>query len=665
MRHKIKYLPLILILFYTRYSSAQSDLYVSSFVTDSVVYLRWYPKDPGVWQRMINNGVVVERMSLNAAKPKSGHTLLLHPGHFRPDWYRLDSIAGLPDGAKWGFVKEIVTGNHFISPETMGGLVNSLDEAQNGFLSAMMLIHSDPQLAADFGMMARDRITDKASKYIYMVYLRDSLNSDTQFLIADHKSAFELPGPERPQLQKQGSEIQINWNAPERHDPWFGFYIERSLDSGRNFVPLHELPIFYGLDREGFSNGFTDSPPLFSGLLQYRFHALNSFCGEGMYSDVSEIDFHSGILRTPSFVRMEDYNGEPCIYWQMDTSGLMSLSGFEIYRADSMEGFMELVGTTDAYQRQWIFTHPKYENYISVTAVFENGERRSSDPVFISLPDTLPPEPVKHVNVIVDTCGMVRLIWSPATEASIKGYQVYRSNLRNAEFSNLSKTWIADTCFTDTLDLLWLRDSIFYFVMVADNRYNEAASDTCGIMLPLQIKPATPLILSCILKNDFIEIHYTSSYDNQRIRYELYRSDNAGTAVLLQVLDSIISGPVMDGLIVPGHHYVYKMRAKNDNGMYSEWSPLVAVTVAENPIQERISVSGVWCDTAMKRVVISWELSASDVAHYRIYRLIEGRAETIGNVNGNVNEFVYRTTEKTDKSTYRIIAYYKDGRKSL
>ena len=149
----------------------------------------------------------------------------------------------------------------------------------------------------------------------------------------------------------------------------------------------------------------------------------------------------------------------------------------------------------------------------------------------------------------------------------------YQMNIDNqsTNLSNEDYAWFVNDSlyYPNFNEPFFLLDTGFYTIStIATNQFGCTVDTVILDSVPIYDTTALPqpsIIRSTIIENSkvYTEWNGTSYTLNPLSEYEIYRSENEGSFVLIAVLDSVFNGFIDDNVDVFNNKYDYKIRSKN------------------------------------------------------------------------------------------------------
>ncbi|MCC7297274.1 MAG: hypothetical protein IT244_02980 [Bacteroidia bacterium] len=620
--------------------------------------MRWYPANKSVWQSISKNkfGVIRYEM-LDDGNINNKAT----PVQFEPFGFNIESVSNKKDSLA-EFVLGCLQSN--ASGSNISEIIATINSEESCMAFSMLLLQQNFDLTLQFGMGFFDPTASKNKFYYYRIFQINSPFSDTfDIPIYDSEPKMQM-GP--PSLISKAEGIEIHWNKNEIPENICGFYIEKRKYPFAHWISITEKPIYKDvvLTSNTENSVYWDNDVVPDSNYEYRFIPVNYF-GDQLLSSQSSRVIAVGINpSSPQNLYIE--NG--LIYWSFPASSENNIEGFDVYTSDSlMDGYKPL-NSIIIEKTQRSFGVPNFPNsqYIKVIARSNKGEFAVSDALFTQSVDSIPPESPNIVYSQIDSLGIVILRWRKNPERDHLGYQIYRSNSRFTEFSNISPQWIADTTFQDTLDINWQRDSIYYYVLGSDLRYNQSkASLPIALKLPSFFVPDAPIIFQLTQQKPGLILGCVGS-NADVLHYEIYKKEGKFDWILYKTLPGNLKKEFNDTdvHIAKNLNYSYKIRAKNSHGTYSKFSPEMGIITEGSQTLESISGFKIWIDSATRKTYFSWNKPKSTLHHYRIIDKTPGKVHTIATVGGDKTELVLPYIYTSEFKNIIIIGYNTEGERT-
>jgi fibronectin type 3 domain-containing protein len=288
--------------------------------------------------------------------------------------------------------------------------------------------------------------------------------------------------------------------------------------------------------------------------------------------------------------------------------------------------------------------------------------------VFLPLVDSLPPDPPTHVEAKIDTSGNVILKWKRNADEDIFGYTVYRSNVLDDEFTQVTSAPITDTVFHDKVNVRTLSSEVFYRIAALDYNQNHSNfSTTLKVALPDNIKPQPPLMSYIGGDPKGIIIKWLPSPSRDVMSYNVYRKQNDSKSWIK--LTSVNSANLeeytaSDTNILPADFLMYTVIALDDAGLESLPATPLSFKISNNILHEPVTWGSFLLSKESKRVTIKWIYKQAGVKAFYIYRSVNSNPMVLYKTeDSKVYEYNEQATPNTTV-TFKIMAIFNDETKS-
>lgn len=517
---------------------AQRSIFLKTFVQGDSVMIRWAPSSYDVWLKGNKYGYKLERILLgkNGQVSNVNSVNILHEGVIKPlaeeawrDVVRRDSTWGaIALQSLYGETFELTSSFRSNITQTY----NKVRENESRFGFAMYCADRSLTVANALGVYFLDKRIKTNEKYIYRIYI-NTLNNDaidTAYAVVDPKVKTELLKPEKPEVSLYGNQNLLTWNV--NSSDYVGFIVERSFD-GKKYDPI-STDLITPFENKGKMVGFyADSLLVSKKDYYYRLVGVSPFNKKGPYSDSVHFLAVKGIDPPSKIETFEVKDGKVLITWEYSNR---LIKGFEIHRSSSAEGkFDVLASNISPLLRQWEDPVPLTSGYYKVVAVSEEGVNAESLESFIQLVDDMPPSIPMNLKGGVDSLGIVRLTWKKNNEKDIMGYNLYRGNSCDGEFSRINSEVINDSSYCDKINIKTLTKNVYYKITSVDTRYNTSAfSNTISLKRPDIIRPSSPILRKAFKEGKAIIILWDKSVSDDVQKYEVYRFNDSYDSLLVK-----------------------------------------------------------------------------------------------------------------------------------
>ncbi|GAP73250.1 fibronectin type III domain-containing protein [Candidatus Symbiothrix dinenymphae] len=640
---------------------------------DSIL-LRWAPTDKQTWDLGNRYGYVVERYTLlrNGKLLEDRELQRLTPEPQTPapaaEWepYEDDKYVSI--------AAECIFGESPAMPLAgPSAIAQKYKEEQNRFSMALFAADQSVLTARLSGLFAVDKTALADEKYLYKIYIAapDSLTVDTAFAFTGLSEYQALPQPIDLTARWENKKVQLSWNILYLNHIYNSYVVEKSQD-GKQYTPISENATVQAVD-EGTTPEYayrSDSLPDNRSKWYYRVRGINAFGELGPPSDSVVGRGRIPITFAPIISNKEVIdNKRVSLTWEYPDTLNESITGFRLYRSSKPTGTKEKIyESKKPKERVYIDPQPNLTNYY-VLSVFDDETEKFSPQTYAELLDSIPPAAPRGLAGVIDSTGIVRLTWDRNKDKDINGYRVYRSSRPDFEFILVTSAMIADTFFTDSINLKTLTKQVYYCLRAEDLRLNQSAlSAVLELKRPDIIPPVSPEIQSVAEKKNAFVITWFNSSSDDVVRHHVYRKEATDTT--FQLLTSIEKRPkkalekqsiYQDNSVQAGETYIYQVQAEDDSGLFSKPSSPVQ-RKAPGEKSDEITLKKQETDG---EVTLTWTVkSKKRVERILIYKQFGNEAIRM---HDSTTESIFKDMVNASEQTlhYRIKALYDDGRYSV
>ncbi len=605
------------------------------------VWVRWSTQNPDLLKKQSTLGFTLQRITLS----RDGEILETEERYLlNTEPILWDTALAVNDSLR--ILKELLYFNPDHSDDIRKSLHNK-EMADLAWLQGNLLLMKDFRLALNCGFGWVDMDAKMNETYLYELHPWN----DTQIIGIAFCGGYQQQAVPRVVLknEKRNTLLQISQSSA-----YWGYIIEKALDTGMVFNPLSAQP---------FING-TKSPDLLVSDTQghvrsqwfYRVAGIDAFGLAGPWSDTL------GIYVLPELVcpgienlrLVEDTLLE--FSWTMPDSlrHFVKQASFS-YSSSLDEVFISLPiwKSGELLRARWPSGWSSVYLKPSITDI--NNDAHLGPIAFLQPPDSMPPPAPEKLFAVCDSAGIVQIHWRSIPGAAY--YRLYRANYRDVEFTDHSHFYFTDTFFQDTLDLKTLQDTVFYAVTALDRRYNESPQTLVACAVYDIIPPPPPAFLSYELTQKGFRFRWAQHRD--AVNYTLYRQGNPAMQVTMD------SATYTDSVGIAEENYTYYLTATDRNGNYSESSARLSLRF---PVKSEIpKVPGPIClnDSQKRHCCIFWEYpEVEGISHFRIMLKTNGRKKTMGTARADERQYCLYGFLKSEGDEIQVIAYTKNGMKS-
>ena len=651
---------------------------------DSVV-LRWAPGLATLWYFANTSGYVVTRYEVDQKKIDLSTKKVLQATPIKPwsleEWkrraQRSDTLAAAAAQLLYSKSKAEEIKKKKNTGTSLNESLNRKYELENEHSMALFLADQSAFIATGLGLRFTDKDFSKGKRYVYTVHALTTptlIKSDTGGVMINTAEAFSTPEMPHIAVEARDRVVKFSWSRLMGSAYFTGYYYERSEDGGNTFKRLNKKP-YTQLTKENEVTQaslitLTDSLPQNYKLYQYRIVGITPFGDAGKFSpNLRVMGRDKRPPQAPEQIAATHKNGKQVLITWKKRIKEPDFAGYLVGRSTAATGPFIPLFTKPLPTQTLQFTDTTADvygmNYYVVSAIDTAGNAGVSIPAYVIMKDSIPPAKPLGLVGKIDTTGLVHLHWKPGKERDLMGYLVYAANDLSHTFTVVSKDFVADTTFTDSVTLRTLTKKIFYKVVAFDkNRNPSLYSNPLALKRPDKVAPVSPVFTSFNVSDTSVVLLWAASSSTDVLTQELYHREKGKEWVLLAKLDAKASSYV-DRKVKKQSWYEYTLQAVDDAGLRSERSFPLNVRVYDTG--KRPDVQGLTATKSKdgKSAVVSWKYAEKGNYHFILFRSVNGKDKmTYKNLPGSNRTFTDPGL-KGGSYEYFVKAVYPDGGESF
>ena len=620
--------------------SAQDTVRIAAkgiYANDEVV-LRWAPLNIESWRYSNANGYSLERKTLRS----SGQTL--STAAFNASYVLLSaSLLALPE-SQWepmadssdlaGIAAGSIYGDSLdlLPPEGSGLLqiYNKSREVENRFGFSLFAADQDIKIAKAMGLAFVDTTVQANKEYVYFIKALGSAATIGGFASVETDSASVTAAPTGLQALAADRAVILQWNKEETI--FSSFVVERAIGVGGSFVQLNSNPLMFA-STTGDVNGpmsYIDSLADNTTVYVYRVRGQTPFGVLSAPSDTIHVTGKPGPLTFLMSIReVQELNvGVLTITWEFPDSLESQIIGFDFYRSDKVDGVFTKLNTTSlgVSLRTYEDAQPLPVNYYVIKTQDNNGYEHRTFPYLGQPVDDTPPAKPDILSAECSKTGIVTLIWPKSADPNILGYRVFMSNVENADYAQVTGTWVKDTVFRYQVESNTLTEEVHFGIKALDLHQNQSEmSDPVTVMRPDVIPPAPPVIKTAQANMAGVYFEWDLSPSNDVVSHTLERKE-LGMPEWVTVVNFEINHPVLsftDSTASVRKRYEYRLVAIDDADLKSS-SKVIKTKPVDSGLRHAIENFVGQLNQNPKTVVLQWDYDDdADLVGFEIYRAIQ------------------------------------------
>ncbi len=597
------------------------------------IMLRWAINDAALWQRGNTYGYTLERFTvyrdgkrLETPEQKILATTPLKPAPLEA-WETMalaDDNAAILAQAIYGDTFEIGT-----AEGELMAIVNKVKALEQRFSFALFAADMNFTAAKLAGLGYEDSTIKANEGYLYR--LRSAIPTQIATVkegtVHIEASATEgLPAPIDLVGVFEDKSVLLTWEYELFKTIYTTYHVERSED-GTSYTRLGDLPIVNLNNKEDAPTKrmyYIDTIPQNNKKYHYRVLGVSPFGEEGAVSKAISGKGQKALTASP-FITNHVLQGENAaqIAWEFPVEKENEVAEFQVRSAAKDNGTYETLkkGITPAVRNTKILL-PQATNYIKVVAIGKDSTETSSFSALVQVIDSIPPAMPKGLVGIIDSLGITKISWEANTEKDLLGYRVFRGNLKQEEYAQITVSPIATTMFTDTLQVKSLNDKVFYTVVAVDQRFNNSVySEAIALKKPDVIPPSAPIFKDYKISSKGVALSWIRSSSSDVEKHQLYRAIKAADSnweLIWETKDTIAS--YTDTSVLPSTKYSYKIQAQDDSALISLPSPYVTIETATNTDDKLIKGLNTEVDRVNNSIKIYWKKNIESIKEIVIYK---------------------------------------------
>lgn len=635
--------------------------------------VKFIPPNAQVWLQSIENGFTITRVRLEQGK-ESAKLLTKSPIKPAPASAFLDKeLARAQDQLLWEPIKKYRT-NVAEGKKFQAGF--ALEEVYAYYI---LVSTREAEASRNSGMEFIDQTVEKGAVYRYEISIagiEKSIENSGSFI---HTQG--APMTQAPSVYSENGDKKalLKWKHNPDYSPFIAYYLERSEDE-KNFKRVTQEPIYFTNKSQRDTSFLSNANMLYyrDTLLQNDKKYQYRLVGLDYFGELSEPSLQTELIcfdqtapAIPNTYKVEvkgDKKAEKIILTWTKKEKEADFAGYMIMRAEPNEAYKALhekllLSNTENY----IDTSAKegIPYYYTILAVDKNGNYEATPVLSATLPDYTAPTPPTGIKAEISQAGHVLIKWNDNPEKDIKGYRVFGSNHKDADYLSLTPMPLDSAFFANKLTLNRLNEKYYYRIVAFDNYYNHSEySEVITIQIPDTIAPQSPLSLKANKKGNTISLNWKPSNSKDVVAQKVMRQDAATKEwEVISELKGNELNSYEDLLSETSNYLGYCLVAIDDAGLVSKKSNAFFFDFSNEKGPEKVSSF-----SAKKQenntVKISWNTKNEQAENrFLLYKYVVGkRPKLLRSLQGN--SFIDKTIDADNVYEYFIVTQDKNGRRS-
>ncbi|TVZ53368.1 fibronectin type III domain-containing protein [Dokdonia sp. Hel_I_53] len=651
----------------------ENRIEVLARVTENEALIRWAPTKPISWKQLNRYGYILERYTIirdgkTLAQPEA-RTLSSAPIVPQPlaAW---ESIVQINDNA--AIVAQAIYGETFdvTGTDKIESIVALSEDIEQRHTFALYTADQDFKVAEMAGLGYKDNTAAPNEKYVYRVIsaVPEQIN-DIQYggVFQGYQDYEPLPKPIDLVSTFTDAATSLSWNFKIHKDIFTSYNIERAQE-GEAFKKINKRPytlLNQAADERTGRIYYMDSIANNKGY-KYRVQGISVFGETSPYSDEAGGTGRAALGFTPFLTTKEflDINTVK-LTWEFPEEANGELSSFSLNRSNGLGETQEvLIKDIPPTARSIKYNKLLPSNYFTVSAIGKYGSQKKSFPMLVQPVDSIPPSRPIGLTGKIDSSGVVHIKWKANTDVDIFGYRVFRGNLENEEYSQITSKPISTTAFRDSVSIKNLNSKVYYKIVAIDYRYNQSDySEPLVLKKPDIIPPTSPVFKTFKVDEQKINLSWAKSSSRDAVTTQLYRKENDSKDWLLVYEGENDIEQYVDNDGTEGTLYSYTLIAIDESKLESLPSPSVSIKIPKNNKDNQVRNFYGAVNKQDKSIQLSWSYRSDDIVEFELYKSITGeKMRLLRIVPADIRRLIDPTLKINTSYTYGIRAVFKDGR---
>ncbi|MGJ8733415.1 MAG: hypothetical protein ACSHW4_09725 [Cellulophaga sp.] len=656
-------------------SITEPSIQVIARAQQGKILVRWAPTDAVVWQRANTYGYTLERFTvyrdgkrLDSPEQKTIATGTLKPAPVE-SW---EEISMANDNA--AILAQAIHGEDFVVGTDEGELmaiVNKVQQLEQRYSFALFAADMNFEAAKLAGLGFEDTNIKSNEGYLYRVKSAIPMELATVkegIIYIEASNTEALPAPIDLVGVFKDKEVLLTWEYELFKSIYATYYVERSED-GTNYKRLDDLPLVNLNNTENSPTKrmyYVDTLAQNNKKYHYRVLGVSPFGEQGEPSKSIVGQGQKALTATP-FVTNHKLIGEADaeIYWEFPKEKENEVAEFQIRAATKDNGTYETIKKGITPQtRTTTLTTPYSTNYIKVIAMGKDSTETASFSALVQLIDSIPPaKPVGLIGVM-DSLGITTITWEPNIEKDMLGYRVFRGNIKNEEYAQITIDPVTTNKFTDTVQVKSLNDKVYYTVVAVDNRYNNSDySEVLEIKKPDVVPPSSPIFKEYKVNKNGVSLSWIKSVSADVDKHQLYRKNKSTVSeweLIFETNDTITS--FEDTKVAAATKYTYKIQALDDSGLISADSPNLTIETASNTEDKVLKGLNATVDREQNSITLNWRKLPSEIKELVIFKSKkDGKPSTWKQLPAALTKIIDNNISPNNIYIYQVRTVFANG----
>lgn len=481
--------------------------------------------------------------------------------------------------------------------------------------------------------------------------------------------------PEVPELQAvfKDKNVELKWRTLEYRNDFFAWYLDRSLDNGKTWEAVFDIPLMNnydtitGADESLKSLYHTDHLPENDVEVLYRLQGADFLGGRSENYSIVTGEGHDDIITSPLMLEtIQTDSNYAIIQWEYDETFNPLLEEFRIVVTDTTgKNYRVALEGIDPSQRSAAVYMKYRSNFFRVQAVSKQGTVLTSFESLVMMYDVTPPAVPGDFEGYIDSLGAAHFSWIVSDEFDLAGYYLFKGYFKEEEKAMITPDPLIGPTHIDSVDMETGNEWVYYQLRSVDTRGNGSAfTPILELKKPDIFPPAAARIVEADNNGKKVFLRWVSSPSLDAQTYNLYRKivdeENEWSLLLSFDKDNYIN-TYTDSLVQLGKTYAYTTQVIDDDGLVSNYAQPVSLRLKDYGVRAAIESFNATTQVENKNILLNWTYSKSP----REYYLYRGKGDQplslLKVLSGDKVQYLDESLHKGETYRYVLRAIFANG----
>ncbi|WP_026995684.1 fibronectin type III domain-containing protein [Flectobacillus major] len=651
-------------------TKASEGLYIVAKHQKNSISLRWAPLTQAIWQLGKQYGYILEKSTIKRdgkllTTPEVNQPILLEPID-QMEWHKR-----YPQDDYVKATEPIYFETQEERMETDTAVVSGTLKGKYAF--SVICADLSPNVATLMRLGYHDSSVKNNEEYLYRVRVNhpsyQTLKAYNQLTAGLQLNIPQYAPEHLSDVDFADSTVTLHWDE-STYNIYSGYIIERSDDNGSTFTRVNKAP-FVPVENTLQASGivYACKVPILHKNYRFRVRGLDPFAEPSKPSNTVQVyAYQTQLVGAQNLKASFPAKNTVAINWEYPDSLQRNLKGFMVYKTKNLSDLTKVTPSPLGYNTHIMLDKVADgdENlYYIVSAVDLRGKETQSEPLFVSIIDSIPPKKVTKLHGKIDKKGVVKIGWCTSGERDLFGYNVFRAEGDTPNQTFLVKVITSpDTNLIDTIALHASSRKVRYIIVPLDYHSNIARQhDTLVLIRPDITPPYPPKINYLSLGDTSVTVKWSASISEDVSVYQLYKQLLPDTAKLLvKIYRTTDTLSFEDTQVEEQKPIRYTIRAVDSEGLVSNDSCALNVTVPRPHRLAGVDNVRILYDAKNIRAHLTWQYSnRRAIKAFYVYRQKDqGDLVKISTLSGQIFEF-WDENLQPGLYTYRLMAHSTDN----